>query len=189
MRLTIVSAVLCAGFSAAQTGEDATRRDNAVVTTVIQDLLTYRGKDSPLDGPFGPSTPLPLMRKPLRGPVSMARGGNACGIEEKPWRALTEMQQRAAEQAARSLERRARVASGVWDIAVPNVTMHDERPRSELGLEGGIDVSLPGYSAGGRIALVLVTMPWSIHSAMGTYVLRKDDDGWKVLLRDFAYTM
>ena len=193
VRLPIVAAsfVICCGVAGAQTVDRVTARDNVVVATVLQDLLTYRGKDSPLDGPFGPSTPLPLMRTPLRGPVSMSGGGNACGIEEKPWRTLTETQQRATEQAARDLERRAPRASGLWDIAMPNVTMHEEsaRPRNELGLHGGIDVSLPGYSVGGRIAVVLVTMPWSIHSAMGTYVLRHDDDGWRVLLREYAYTM
>ena len=191
MRLAIVATTLalCCGVAAAQTSDRVTPDDNAVVAAVLEDLLAYRGKDSPLDGPFGPSTPLPLMRKPLRGPVSMSSGGNACGIEDKPWRTLTETQQRATEHAARHLERRAPHASGLWDIAMPNVTLHDERPRNELGLQGGIDVSLPGYSAGERIAVVLVTMPWSIHSAIGTYVLRHNDDGWSVLLRRYAYTM
>jgi hypothetical protein len=131
------------------------------------------------------------MRTPVRAPVTLARGKNPCGINEKPWRSLTETQKAATEQAARDLERRAPRASGQWDITLPGVELRpeDRRPRNELGLQGGVDLSLPGYSQGGRIAVVLITMPWSIHSAIGTYVLRYDDVGWKVLLRDFAYTM
>jgi hypothetical protein len=193
VRLTIVAtALVFAGGSApAETNEAVTARDNVVVTAVLRDLLTYRGKESPLDGPFGPSLPLPVMRQPLRGPVSLSGGGNACGVEEKPWRTLTAAQQRAAEEAARHLERRAPHASGFWNLSLPNVMLHeaDARPRSEFGFDGGIDVSLPGYSSGGRIAVVFLTMPWSIHSAMGTYVLRHDEEGWTVLLREYAYTM
>jgi hypothetical protein len=182
---------LACGLVVAEPDEPVTARDNVVVTAVLRDLLTHRGKESPLDGPFGPSTPLPLMRKPLRSPVSMSGGGNACGIDQKPWHTLADTQKRAAEQAARHLEQRAPHASGFWNITLPDVTMHeaDARPRSEFGLQGGIDVSLPGYSPGGRIAAVLVTMPWSIHSAIGTCVLRHDDGGWTVLLREYAYTM
>jgi hypothetical protein len=175
-----------------------TPRDNAVVKAVLQDLVAYRGKDSPLDGPFGPSRPLQVMVGPLRGRPSLA-AADRCGLEERPWRTLTKVQQQATEQAARHLERRAPQASGRWSLVVRDVEMIEEghrpglieeghRPRNELGLQRGVDVSLPGYSADGSVAIVLVTMPWSIHSATGTYVLLRDDTGWRVVLREFAYS-
>lgn len=192
MRRAIAGLVLvcCSGVATA-TDEVVTARDNLVVAAVLQDLLSWRGRDSPLDDPFWSSRPLPLMRTPVRAQLSLSRGQNPCGIDEKPWQSLTENQQRATEQAARDLERRAPRASGQWDIRLPGVELHpeDRRPRNELGLQGGVDFSLPGYSPGGRIAVVLVTMPWSIHSAIGTYVLRYDNVGWRVLLRNFAYTL
>jgi hypothetical protein len=173
-------------------GEESrvTARDNAVVKAVLEDLLRYHGKDSPLGDPFGPSKPLPVMRTPLRGKVSL-RAVDSCGVDQRPWRTLTEVRQRATEEAARDLERRAPLAGGRWEFSVRDVEIHEEgrRPRNDLGLDGGIDISLPGYSPGGRIAIVLFSMPWSIHSATGTYVLRFDDTSWTVILREFAYTL
>jgi hypothetical protein len=128
--------VLWSGLALAQGQEGrVTARDNAVVKAVLEDLLTYRGKDSPLGEPFGPSKPLPVMRSPIRAKLSFP-AVDACGVDERPWRTLTPMQQRATEAAARHLERRAPLASGRWEFDVRDVTLHEEgrRPRNELGL-------------------------------------------------------
>ena len=45
----------------------------------------------------------------------------------------------------------------------------------------------PGYTRGGRYAIVFLSIPWSMHHADGTYLLERDGNGWKVLLRQFVY--
>ncbi len=47
-------------------------------------------------------------------------------------------------------------------------------------------LSLPGYSADGSKALILINHSWSIHGAIVTYVLSKQGDRWDIVARDQA---
>jgi hypothetical protein len=44
----------------------------------------------------------------------------------------------------------------------------------------------PGFSKDRSLAIVRFSIPWSIHSADATYVLKKNADGWVVLSRDLC---
>jgi hypothetical protein len=46
---------------------------------------------------------------------------------------------------------------------------------------------LPGYSADHQHAVVRLLLPWSIHSATGTFFLSKDSGKWRVVWRTFEY--
>ena len=45
----------------------------------------------------------------------------------------------------------------------------------------------PGFTADGRFAAVSLILPWSIHHADATYLLARDGDGWRIVLRQFVY--
>jgi len=45
----------------------------------------------------------------------------------------------------------------------------------------------PGYSRNRELAIVHLSFRWSIHGAVGTYVLTKKKDGWIILLSDFIF--
>jgi hypothetical protein len=45
----------------------------------------------------------------------------------------------------------------------------------------------PGYTADGTFAAVSLILPWSIHHADATYLLARDGDRWRVVLRQFVY--
>lgn len=47
-------------------------------------------------------------------------------------------------------------------------------------------LTLPGYSADGSKALIQIHHSWSIHGAVVTYVLSKNDGTWRVVARDQA---
>jgi hypothetical protein len=189
-RAAIAAAVLAAcptcAFSQTE-GGTVTALDNAVVSVVLRDLLTYNGKDSPVQPPFGPSRPFPVARKPLRGQMPLADAAHSCGLTQARWRQLTPAQRRATEEANRQLAQRAPLAVGSFEVAVPDIELREEnqRPRRDDVLFN-IGVTLPGYSGSGRIATVQLSIPWSIHSASGVYVLRLVDSKWQVLAREFA---
>ena len=39
----------------------------------------------------------------------------------------------------------------------------------------------------GAVAVVCLSIPWSIHHVDGTHILLKEGDGWTVILRQFVY--
>jgi hypothetical protein len=45
----------------------------------------------------------------------------------------------------------------------------------------------PGYSKDRHFALIMLVIPWSMHSAIGTYFLSWDHEKWVVLVRQFGY--
>jgi hypothetical protein len=65
-------------------------------------------------------------------------------------------------------------------------------PRAKIrwaASERASSVFLPGYSKDGRYAVVKLHFPWRgrMHSGEVTYIIKRTDRGWKVLLRDFIY--
>ena len=56
------------------------------------------------------------------------------------------------------------------------------------GLDGPRPIHLapPGYGQDGRVALVVLQFPWSVHSGDAVYVLRRQGANWDVISRDCA---
>ena len=44
-----------------------------------------------------------------------------------------------------------------------------------------------GFTPDGRFAVVLMGLPWSIHHADGAYLLKREGNGWKIVLKQFVY--
>lgn len=183
--LWVLSGVSCATEAVPPKDDAVSERDNRVLSSVMTDLVSYRGKDSPVRGPFSPPKPLVFAREPERGEVSVA---DILYRQEKgPWESLTADQIRGAAESAFHLARRAKVASGQFAFAAPNVNVRGT-PESREFNDRLLSAYPPGYSDEQQVAIVRLHIPWSMwHSVVGTYVVISDGESWKVLLRQFVY--
>ena len=60
-------------------------------------------------------------------------------------------------------------------------------PGANLRFDRPLHAWPPGYSADGQYAIVFLSIPWSMHHADGTYLLARDGEVWRVVLRQFVY--
>ena len=68
----------------------------------------------------------------------------------------------------------------------PDTHLSREERDNPLELDRPIQAWPPGYSNDKRVALVRLSIPWSIHSAVATYLLSKTSSGWIAVRRDLA---
>jgi len=61
-----------------------------------------------------------------------------------------------------------------------------EKVLEEIGFDRTTRAWRPGYSKDGQLAIVMFSIPWSIHHADATYVLVRQDGAWKVRVRQFV---
>lgn len=63
----------------------------------------------------------------------------------------------------------------------------DELPwKLPKGAKAAGSLTMPGFSADGRRALLLIQHSWSIHGAVVTYVFARESGAWQVVARDQA---
>lgn len=168
-------------------------RDFAVLEVVLKDLMTL--PDSPL-------TPRGAAEKQIR--FSLEALNDRLSVAEvleqhhrDQWRRLSPDQTKKVRESAQNLVRRLAdkdpferfkpkderiiLLDKVREEELRATTRRSRRPQV-------FRAYAPGYSNDRRIAIVLLTYPWSgRHSGEGTYVLAKENDRWVVLLRDFVY--
>lgn len=168
-------------------------RDAAVLAIVYQDILTF-------DGPGAPRK-IHVIRDD--GRILVQR--KACEYKITVDRALLDSVRSQAEKEGLTQDQLARAQSAAEDL-VGRFEAGDDfeaLPPAEIGLvyeseaastqprglrfDRPICTWTPGYSADGRLALVRMSIPWSIHSGDATYLLEKQGDEWTILLRDFVW--
>jgi hypothetical protein len=79
--------------------------------------------------------------------------------------------------------------SGQFEVSHPRIQLGRRDPKSRSGFDRMSPAFLPGFSKDGRTAIVLLTIPWSIHVAGGTHILIQRRSGWRIRVRDFWYGM
>ncbi len=160
--------------------------DEAVIGAVLEDLITYRGKDSPLPAPFGPpSAPLPFITVPVRFQLSLDTV--LLHSDTKAWDRLSRAEIGSVCEAAAHLVSRAAAPAPAFVVRNPRVRAMEAEEENAGLFNRAVDAYAPGYSRGGDLAVVLVRIPWSIHSVDATYVLVRQEGRWKVRLRQFVY--
>ena len=180
-----MSGVSCATERLPPRDSVVNERDNRVLSAVMTDLLSYRGEDSPVRGPFSLPEPLVFAREPERGEVSVA--DILYRHEKGPWETLTSDQIRAAAESALHLAHRAKATSGEFAFVAPDVTVRGASESREF-YDRVLSAYPPGYSSEQHVAIVRLHIPWSMwHSVVGTYIVISDGDVWRVLLRQFVY--
>jgi hypothetical protein len=163
--------------------EVATSTDYEVVATMLEDLVSYSGEDSPIDDIFSPD-PLRLDPVPTRGTPTV--DGLLEQSNPEAWRDLSPADTEALRRAAKDYVRRSKRPAAPFTSGSEHVPLYTgDRKKASLR-DRPISASLPGYSPDGRLSIVTVSIPWSIHGCSGVYVLSKDGTGWRVRVRDFA---
>ncbi len=163
--------------------------DTVVLETVLADVLTFDGKNSPRDTRYGEKdrilvAPTPCSYKITADRVLLQR-------TKESWAALSPEQLASAQAAAEDLMRRfeAKDDFAPFTPTDPRIQMQTDPPATKPGLrmDRPICAWTPGYSKDGNFAVVRLSIPWSIHHADGVYLLEKRDGAWKIALRDFIY--
>jgi len=159
--------------------------DHEMLDTVLNDLQTYSGEDSPfLEGePF--STKNDLLFDVESATYQQTVNDVLLKQSKETWENLSSIQIESAKQAAEDLV--GRIDSEVW---VENYTPDDDRVRLVEHINGSrrpISAWPPGYSANKRFAIVRLIIPWSMHHIESTHILENNGDEWAVVLRQFVY--
>jgi hypothetical protein len=161
--------------------------DRDVLATVLEDLATYRGKHSPIDGIFSPN-PLTLHPVPARYPRTVESVLDR--YNPARWKALSAENTSALREAAENLVRRISANGEVFAAGSKHVPLYSgSDAEAESFRKSPIKAWWPGYSEDGHLAIVALAIPWSIHGCSATYVLTRGDKGWTVRVRDFACYM
>jgi hypothetical protein len=171
----------------------AQSRDYAVLESALTDLLTYKGRDSPL--PYQRS--LRFDRRAVRTQIAdSALLDDVYSRDTKPPdRALRP----AVVEATQDMVRRTNSPDSFADYTPGHrgITLYRTRTvhaRDREGVAAYQELSrrpvrawLPGYSREGQTAVIRLVVPWSIHHAEGTFLLTETDGRWKVIWRCFVY--
>jgi len=160
---------------------DRAAQDREVIALILDDLVT--GKGSPVAGTFVPGPPT-LNPKPLRYSIKKAELTEQA--ESKAWGALPKADRSHRAAALQDMADRMTGPVVRFTTGSSQVRLYKGRDPDKLSEFDArpINATLPGYSKDGRIAIVAVSAPWSIHSCGGFYVLSRSSEGWRVDLRD-----
>lgn len=169
---------------------DSSTSDAQVLALVLGDLMTYPGEDNPVSG--GRSFPEHLLIANKLGAFGFASYPPPSSVDLRlsavPQCPLTPVEVAAANDAG--LDSEVRMARG--SVAFPELHLDPARfviappASSPDGITNRqIQIFAPGYSSDGQIAVVQMSIPWSIHSASGIYVLARTDAAWVVRMRWF----
>ena len=165
----------------------AVDRDHAVIEVALADLLAL--PDSPLASRKVPPAEIKFAPRATTYPVKATR--ILMRRDKEKWAALSKEQLDAASEAAEEIVRRNYAADGFkpFQPRDPRVRLDDGAPAAGRNLRFDRPVSAwpPGYSANGNYAIVFLSIPWSMHHADATYLLARDGDGWRIVLRQFVY--
>jgi hypothetical protein len=161
--------------------------DQQVIEAALSDLLALN--DSPVAVRNAPPAELRFAANASSYPVKAQQV--LMRHQKERWEALSTEQVNAATEAANDLVRRheAKKTFAPFTPSDPRVKVETQPRPTTIGsiYQRPIHAWSPGYTRDGRYAVVFLSIPWSIHHADGTYLLERDGDGWKVLLRQFVY--
>jgi hypothetical protein len=174
---------------------EADQRDYQVLEVVLEDLLAYKGKDSP--HPFrDPSADHILFdRTTVRYQIGRSEILEAFRRERGIHMTADEQEvvgHLADDMLRRNKHRVSFTGFKPRDKQIIILEQNETSPPAKRGLplyfpERPVGAWLPGYSADGSFALRSLSILWSIHYAKGTYLLAKRGSVWRVQRRSFTY--
>lgn len=178
----INAALFAWSYQAPQGAAASKGLDGAAVATVLEDLVGYRGKDSPIDSVFSPK---PLTLDPVPARYSVTSEEVLQRDKPESWQALSpaeisNLTEAASDLVGRTADTLDRFTAG--SAHVPLYAGGDAEAVSSWR-KRPIRAWLPGYSKDRRLALVRLSIPWSIHSCDATYVLIREGSVWNVRVR------
>ena len=165
--------------------------DQEVLEFALADLATYSGKDSPVVVQGAVAVPLETAPHSADWPVTVE--DVLYRHDAKYWKAFPPSDEAALAQAAADLVSRTTGGGGFSGfrsgdsrvkVVEPNAT---PQPPYQFLATRPIRVWPPGFSGDRRLAVVRMSIPWSIHHANATYVLAKRQGNWVLQVRQFVY--
>jgi hypothetical protein len=169
--------------------------DQQVIEAALLDLATTADEDSQtLAG--GQGKDKVLFSNQCRDWVGTAKQEVDSAATEA-WKSLSLSDRSAAGQAAANVVLRIQNKElfAPFRPGDPHIELWENSPASTQPAETfrfgkrprPISASPPGYADQRRLAVVIMSFSWSIHSGDATYVLRFDDHKWSVISRHFSY--
>jgi hypothetical protein len=171
--------------------------DREVLEAVFADLITLRDKNNPVAVRGQPPESIRVSENPVTWKITVEQVLRQ--HDKKVWEALSAAEMELARAAASDLVRRHEtrdtfVSFTSRDPRVQPVSATTKpATRSNLPLAEVYNRPIcawsPGYAADRKFAAVQLSIPWSMHHADGTYLLRWDDATakWVVVLRQFIF--
>jgi hypothetical protein len=160
--------------------------DQEVLDVVLRDLLSIDSGETPLSVRGMPPEKL-LVRS--RTAMSRVDEDNVLyRYQADAWHRLSAAEEPRLRAAARNLVERARAGGvAIWSADERVVLVEPDTGKPKGLVDRPLVVLSPGFSPEGSLAVVRMTIPWSIHHATATYVLRCGATGWAVVVRQFIY--
>jgi hypothetical protein len=167
--------------------------DPQVLETVLQDLLTYMGDDSPVTRRGFAPKQLVFSARAAVNPQDV--DDVLYRHHKERWAKLAPAELAAAREAAEHLVQRIR-ANELFKPFRPKDErilvrgeVDDGKRRGDLFAMDARPIRAwpPGYSRDKSFSMVRLIIPWSIHHANATYLLAWRHARWVVLLRQFVY--
>jgi hypothetical protein len=171
-----------------QPAKTSPSKDYQVLEMVLRDLITYDGIDKPLS--VGPAprevffNPEPY-RSGLAGVLEPLR-------RQKIWERMSGQERAVAQEAAEHLAKRTDTKDTFKLYRAQDSRIHVSTKRREPDKNARyfarypVQAWAPGYSSDGTYAVVQLFFPELLHPSIGTYVLQKQDEKWKVLFCAFV---
>ncbi len=180
------SAISLAEDQAVPSSGQVDRRDNDVMVVALDRLLTDGSRDPFM--PFVGSARLFFEKSPRCYPRTVEQV-MSWSADYKWLTRLTPMELASVREAAEHLVSRVTSCSGEFAMSHPRVRLLKGEPPHAGPFGKTINATLPGFSNDGRTAIVLLSIPWSMHGAAAAYVVTLDKARWRVRLGDLAYGM
>ena len=188
--LVLLVAAVTPVHAAPATQKSVADLDHAVLETVFADLLAL--DKSPVAMRDKPPETIRVAPDPAAWPVTAERVLQR--HEKKLWEALAPADLDAAKEAAADLLRRHEKHDTFASFASDNprvrraVTATQPTQPADFN-KRPIHAWSPGYTSDRQFAVVHLSIPWSIHHADATYLLRWDEPAgkWTIVLRQFVY--
>jgi hypothetical protein len=163
-----------------------TSADRLVLEAALADLLSYEGEESPrklmtadASGRFAVAPD--STRSPLTTSALLERGiAKWEGLEPEEWRGFKE----AATHLVKRVKRKEGFAG--FQSAHPLLRGPHGKESDPTDPHRPIHAWPPGYSRNKALAVVQLSVPWSMHSADALYLVRKTETGWRIVRREFA---
>lgn len=171
--------------------------DADVLRAVLHDLLNARGQENPIAIGDEPPPSLLFSMSPIDSPAAVV---NVLDRDTQwEWTGLLPSERRLAAHAAANLLARMQAGDlfSPFDPGDSRITLKQTaavtQPNADVSAflhqlhHRPLAAASPGYSPTGRIAVVVIAFPWSMHAGLATYILKNDDGTWQILSKTCVF--
>ena len=163
----------------------ASAADTAILTSIVNDMVTYDGDDNAIEPPID---------RPELIYLDFEFNDNAPADsvilrkhEVEKWEAIKYINQKTLLDACENLRQRTSDSSGLRIVCSDArvLTRYKLDPEDKMHRRP-ISICKPGFSSDNSVCVVFAIVPWSKHHAEATYILDNQAGSWTIRLRQFV---